>query len=159
MSALGAARMKQEIMEIPENKIAVAFIHSKAVAAFRIELEQELAVQQQFEQIEVEGGRVAAKPADLVRPRQRSDGGRNGGVANSKQRAGARRFQHHLVAAPMQISKARQHDGVTLAELCALRPVLGDLGFDDHEDLLVTRKKQVIFEQSVKSQPMPQGID
>src|SRR4051812_25277577 len=113
MSALGAPRMKQKIMEIPENKIAVAFIHSKAVAAFRIELEQELAVQQQFEQIEVEGGRVAAKPADLLRLRQRSEGGGNGGIANSKQRAGARGFQDHLVAAPGQISKTRQHHGGT----------------------------------------------
>src|SRR6478672_10087935 len=114
MSALRAPRVKHEIMEIPENEIAVAFIHPKAVAAFRIELEQELAIQQQFEQIEVEGGSVAAKPADLLRPRQRSEGGGNGGIADSKQRAGARRFQHHFVAAPAQIGKARQHDGVTL---------------------------------------------
>ena len=54
MSALGAPRVKHEIVEIPENEIAVAFIHPKAVAAVRIELEQELAIQQQFEQIEVE---------------------------------------------------------------------------------------------------------
>ncbi len=104
-------------MEIPENEIAVAFIHPKAVAAFRIELEQELAVQQQFEQIEVEGGRVAAKPADLLRLREHSEHGGNAGIANPKQRAGARRFQHHLVAAPAQIGKARQHDGVALAKL------------------------------------------
>src|SRR5207248_491102 len=84
LPALGAPRVKHEIVEIPENEIAVALIHPKAVAAFRIELEQELAIQQQFEQIEIEEGRVAAKPADLVRPRQRSEGGRNGGVANSK---------------------------------------------------------------------------
>src|SRR5439155_24994644 len=67
LAALRAPRVKHEVMEIPENKIAVAFIHPKAVAAVRIELEQELAIQQQFEQIEVEGGHLAAKPADLVR--------------------------------------------------------------------------------------------
>src|SRR4051794_41486287 len=105
MSALGAARMKQEIMEIPENKIAVAFIHPKAVAAFRIELEQELTIQQQFEQIEVEGGRVAAKPADLVRPRQRSDGGRNGGGANSKQGPCPPGVHAHPLAAPVLQNK------------------------------------------------------
>ena len=60
MAALGAPRVKQEIMEIPENQVAVAFMFPKTVAAFRIELEQELAVAQQFEQLDVEGGRVAA---------------------------------------------------------------------------------------------------
>ena len=159
LPALGTPRVKHEIVEIPENEIPIAFIHPKAVAAFRIELEQELAIQQQFEQIEVEGGRVAAKPANPVRPRQRSEGGGNGGIANPKQRPRARRFQYHLVAAPAQISKARQHDGVTLAELCALRPVLRDLGFDDHEVLLVTRKGQAIFEKPVPRQSMRQEID
>src|SRR6185436_14589682 len=159
MSALGAPRVKHEIVEIPENKIAVAFIHPKAVAAVRIELEQELAIQQQFEQFEVEGGRVAAKPADLLRPRQRSEGGGNGGIADSKQRAGTRRFQYHLVATPAHIGKARQYDGVTLTEPCALRPVLRDLGLDDHEDLLVTRKGHAIFEQPVPRQSMRQDVD
>ena len=32
------------------------------------------------------------------------------GIANPEQRAGARRFQHHLVAAPPQIGEPRQHD-------------------------------------------------
>jgi len=72
----------------PENEIAVASF-TEGLAAFRIELEQELAIQQQFEQIEVEGSRVAAKPADRVRPRQRSEGGGNGRIANSKQPAPA----------------------------------------------------------------------
>ena len=81
------------------------------------------------------------------------------GSPNSKQRAGARRFQYHLVATPAQIGKARQHDGVTLTEPCALRPVLRDLGLDDHEDLLVTRKGQAIFEQSVPRQSMHQDVD
>src|SRR6185369_15558168 len=158
MSALRAPRVKHEIMEIPENKIAVAFIHPKAVAAVRIELEQELAIQQQFEQFEVEGGRVAAKPADLLRPRQRSEGGGNGGIANSKQRAGAGRFQYHLVATPAQIGEARQYDGVPLTELCALRPVLRNLRLDNHENLLVTLKGQVIFEQPVPRQSMHQDV-
>ena len=94
-------------MEIPENKIAVAFIYPKAIAAVRIELEQELVIKQQFEQIAVEGGSVVAKPADLLRPRQRSEGGGNGGIANSKQRAGTWRFQYHLVATPAQIGGTR----------------------------------------------------
>src|SRR4029450_13493609 len=99
MAALRAPRVKHEIMEIPENKIAVAFIHPKAVAAVRIELEQELAIQQQFEQFEVEGGSVAAKPADLLRPRQRSEGGGNGGIGDLKQRGGGRRLHRHFTCA------------------------------------------------------------
>ena len=59
MPALGAPRVKHEIVEIPKDEIAVAFIHPKAVAVLRIELEQDLAIQQQLKQIEVEGGRVA----------------------------------------------------------------------------------------------------
>ena len=59
----------------------------------------------------------------------------------------------------MQIGKARQHHGVALAELCTPRPVLGELGLDDHEVLPVTRREQAIFEESVPRQPMYQGID
>ena len=107
MPTLRAPRVKHQIVEIPENEIAVAFIHPQAFSVFRIELEQDLAVQQQFEQIEGEGGRVPVEPADLLRPRQRREGGGDGGIANPKQRAGARRFQHQLVAAPAQKGKAR----------------------------------------------------
>src|ERR1700754_3189942 len=64
LPALGAPRVKHEIGEIPENEIAVAFIHPTAVV-LRIELEQDLASQQQRKQIETEGGRVL-ELADLV---------------------------------------------------------------------------------------------
>ncbi|MGY4568812.1 sRNA-binding carbon storage regulator CsrA [Bradyrhizobium sp. USDA 3256] len=140
MPALRAPRVKHEIVEIPENEIAVAFIHPKAVAVFRIELDQHLAVEQQSEQIEVQGGRVAAKLADLLGLRQGREGGSDGGIANPEQRPGARRFQHHLVAAPAQIGEARQHDGITVPQLCRLRPVFGDLRLDDHEVLLFARR-------------------
>ena len=60
LTALRAPGVEHEIMEIPEDQIAIALILPKAVAAFRIELEQELALQQQFEQLEVEAGCAAA---------------------------------------------------------------------------------------------------
>jgi hypothetical protein len=99
--------VKQQIVEIPENEIAVAFVHAQAGAAFRIELEQNPAFQQQFEYFEAEGGGLAAESADLLWLRQRGEGADEGGIADPEQRTGARRFQHHLVVAPAQIGKAR----------------------------------------------------
>ena len=40
-----------------------------------------------------------------------------------------------------------------------MRPVFGDLGFDDRDVLLVGRKGQAIFEQPVPRQSMRQDID
>ena len=53
MPALRAARVKQQIVEIPEHEVVVAFVRAQAVSACGIELEQDLAVQQQREQLEV----------------------------------------------------------------------------------------------------------
>ena len=57
-------------------------------------------------------------------------------VANPEQRAGARQFQDHIVAAPPQIGEPRQRDPLGSAPSFGdLRPVVRHLRFDD--DLIV----------------------
>ena len=107
LPTLRAPRVKHQIVEIPEYEVAVAFVHPQAFSVFRIELEQDLAVQQQFEQMEGGGSHLLVELADLPRLRQRSKGGGDGGIANPEQRAGAWQFQHQLVAAPAEKGKAR----------------------------------------------------
>ncbi|WP_349510144.1 hypothetical protein [Bradyrhizobium sp. NAS96.2] len=102
---------------------------------------------------------MAAKLADLLGLRQGREGGSDRGIANPKQRPGARRFQHHLVAAPAQIGEARQRDGITVRQLCGLRPVLGDLRLDDHEVLLVARRGEAVFEKPLPRQSLHQGMN
>ena len=159
LPALRTARVKHQIVEIPEDEIAVAFIHPKAVSVFGVELEQDLAVQQQFEQTQRGGRGPQVELVDFPRLRQRGKGRGDGGVADPEQRACARQFQHHLVAAPAQIGKTRQHDGITAAELRTSRPVFGDLGLDDHGVLLIAPGAEAIFQKPLPGQPTYERVD
>src|SRR5262249_31468793 len=73
-------------------------------------------------------------PTQLLNSLRRGQGGqerRNLRIANSEQRAGARRLQYHFVAAPAQICEPRQDENVAIAEPRRLRPVIGKLRLDD----------------------------
>ena len=52
MSAFRAARVEQEIVKIPENEIVVALVRPQAAVAGSVDLEQDLAIDQQGEQLE-----------------------------------------------------------------------------------------------------------
>ena len=52
MPALRAARVENEIVKVPENKIAVAFGRPKALVPGRANLEKDVAVDKQAENLE-----------------------------------------------------------------------------------------------------------
>ncbi len=97
----------------------------------RVDLEQDLAIHQQGE--EFEPGKTVLPPQlfDLLRRGEPGQRGRDLRIADLEQGAGARRFQHHLVAAPSHIREPRQDERVGIAELRRLRPIIGNLRFDD----------------------------
>ena len=80
------------------------------------------------------------------------------GIADPEQRGGARRFQDHLVAAPAQIGKPRQHDQIGAAERRHLRPVIGNLRFDDDLVAGFIRTREAVFQKTAPRQAPHQEI-
>ena len=132
----------------------------EAIARGGVDLEKDLAIHQQGEKLDAGKTVLPAEPFDLLRRGQHGDGGRNLRIANPEQRAGARRFQHHLVAAPPHICEPRQDENVGIAELRRLRPIIGNLRLDD--DLVLAaraRAPEAVFQQTVPGQSPDQEID
>ena len=94
-----------------------------------------------------------------MRGRQQGKRGCDTGIANPEQRAGARRFQHHLVPAPAQIGKPRQHDRVGIAEISRSRPVIGNLRFDDDLVVFFAGASEAVFQKPAPGQSPDQEID
>src|SRR5215471_13921472 len=105
--AFRAARVEQKIVKIPKNEIVIAFDRSKAAAAGSVDLEKDLAVEEQGEQLEPAKIVPPTQRFDVLRRRQHGQDGGNLRIADFEQRAGARRFEDHLVTAPSRICKAR----------------------------------------------------
>ena len=131
LPAFGRVGVKQKIMKVPEHEVVVALGRAEPMRAFHLDPEQDLAIDQQRQQLHAGETVLAPQPADFLRGRERGEGGRDAGVANPEQRTGARRFQHHLVAAPPQVGKPRQHDRFGRAEFWRSRPIIRKLRFDD----------------------------
>jgi hypothetical protein len=72
-----------------------------------IDLEQNLAVDQQCEELEAGKRVLPTQLLDRLRRGERGERGCNPCIANLEQCAGARRFQHHVVAAAAHVGKAR----------------------------------------------------
>ena len=105
VSAFRAARVKQKIVKVPKNEVVVAFGRSQAAVASGVDLEQDLAIHQQGEKLDPRKTLLPTEPFDLLWGGQYGDGRRDLRIADLEQRAGARRFQHHLVAAPSHVRK------------------------------------------------------
>ena len=131
MPAFGAAGVKQQVVKIPENQAAVALGWPQAVAARRLDPEENLAIQQQGEQFDSRKTIIPAELSVLAWPLQRGYGGRDRRLENPEQRAGARRLQHEFVVAPSHIGKSRQDKNVGVAERRRCRPIVAHLRFDD----------------------------
>ncbi len=112
LPAFRAVGVKQKIVKIPEHEVFVTLVRPAAIAAGGVELEKDLAVHQQSEQFQPGKACLPSQPADLLRRGQHGDRARDLWIANPEQRAGARRFQHQVVAAPPQIGESRQHDRI-----------------------------------------------
>ena len=123
-----------------------------------IDLEQDLAIHQQGEKLDPGKAILPAEPSDLLRRGQHGEGGRNLRIADPEQRAGARRFQHHLVAAPPQVGEARQDENVGIAERRRSRPIVGNLRLDD-DHVRVARSPDAVLQQTMPGQSPDQWID
>src|SRR5215831_4341286 len=150
-------------MKIPHHEVLVALGRPEALVAGCSDLEQDLAVEQQRNQLvsksAAEKAILPPQLADLVRRRQRGERGRYPGIGDTQQRAGARRFQHHVAAAPAQIGEPGQDDGVGRAELRRLRPVVGCLRFDDDDIVIAANVGEAVFEESLPGEPPHQKIN
>ena len=116
MATLGAARMEQQIVKVPQHEGVVAFVRPQAAVA-GVDPKKDLAVDEQAEKLGSHKIFLPAQLFDLLRRGQRNQGGRDLGIAYLEQGAGARRFQNHLVGAPPHIGKPRQHERVGVVDL------------------------------------------
>ena len=152
VSAFRAARVEQKIVKVPENEVVVTLGRSQPAVAGSVDLEKDLAIDQQSEKLDPRKTVLPAQPFDLLRCRQHGQGGRNLRIANLEQRAGARRFQDHLVAAPSHVCEPRQDENVGIAELRRSRPIIGNLRLDDDLVLAVARAPEAVLQQTVPGQ-------
>ena len=146
MPPFAAARVEQEIVKIPKHQIVVALGDPRAAVASGIHLEQNLAIKQQSEELEPGKRVLPAQLLDGLRRGERGERGCNPRIADLEQRAGARGFQHHVVAAPAHVGKARQHENVGIAEQRGARPIVGNLRFDHDLGRAVARAAEAVLQ-------------
>jgi hypothetical protein len=145
--------MKQKIVEVPEDEIVVTFLGSHPGCAGGIELEKDLAIEEQRE--ELKPGKTVLPPQrpDALGRSQRGQDARNPGIDDLEQRGGAWRFQHHVVGALAQVGEPRQDENVGVAELqCAA--TIGPLRFDHH---LLLRSRAERHQETMPGQPADQS--
>jgi hypothetical protein len=157
VSAFGAAGVEQKIVKVPENEVTLRA--SQAIVAGRVDLEKDLATDQQREKLNPRKSVLPAEPFDLPGCSQVGNRGYNRRIANPEQRAGARRFQHHVVAAPSHVGEPRQDENVGIAELWRCRPVVGNLRFDDDLVLVASCGPEAVLQQTVPGQSPDQYVD
>ena len=143
-------------MKVPKHEVMIALDGSEVAVAGGIDLEKDLAIRQQGEKLNP-GTILPAELSDFLRRGQCRQGGRNLRIANPEQRPGARRFQHHLVAAPSHVGKPRQDENLGIAERRRLRPVVANLRFDD-DLVLVARSLDAVLQQTMPGQSPDQSI-
>ena len=105
--AFRAARVEQKIVKIPKDEIVITLGRSKAAAASNVDLENDLAIEEQAEKLEPRKIVLPTQLFDLLRCRKHGQDAGNLRVADFEQCAGARRFEDHLVIAPSHICEAR----------------------------------------------------
>src|ERR1700677_5315515 len=139
-------------MKVPKYEAVVTLGRSKPTFATSPDLEKDLAIEEQGEKFDPRETFLLTQLFDLPRGGEHGDGRRNLRIANFEQRAGARRLQHHLVAAPSHEREPRQDESLGTAELRRLRPIIGDLRFDNDQVLAVARAPEAVLQYTVPRQ-------
>ena len=152
MATLRAARMEKKIVKIPKNETVVTLGRSEPTIAGSFWFEQDLAINQQCEKLDRRKSVVPAEPLDLLRCRKHGQGARNFRIADFEQRTGAGRFQDRIVAAPSHIGEPRQDESVGFAERLHPRPIIWNLRFNNNQVLAVSRRHEVVFDESIPGQ-------
>src|ERR1700727_1090556 len=133
-------------MKVPKSEAVVTLGQSKPTFATGADLEKDFAVQEQREKLDPRKTFLPAQRFDLLRGREHGDGRGNLRIADFEQGASARRFDDHLSAAPSHEREPRQDESLGIAELRRLRPIIGNLRFDDDEVLAVARAPEAVLQ-------------
>src|ERR1700722_7514542 len=133
-------------MKVPKSEAVVTLGQSKSTFATSTDLEKDLAIHEQREKLDPRKTFLLAQLFDLPRGREHGDGRRNLRIADFEQRASAWRFHDHLVAAPSHEREPRQDESLGIAELRRLRPVIGNLRFDDDQVLAVAQAPEAVLQ-------------
>src|ERR1700689_312017 len=139
-------------MKVPKSEAVVTLGRSKPSFAGSPDLEKDLAIEKQGEKLDPRKTFLLTQLFDLPRGGEHGDGRRSLRIANFEQRAGARRLQHHLGAAPSHEREPRQDESLGIAELRRLRPIIGNLRLDDPEVLAVARAPEAVLQETMPSQ-------
>ena len=146
MPPFAAARMEQKIVKIPKHELIVTLDPAEAAIATGLDLENNLAVNEQGEELNFGKNILSTQLRDLMRRRKNGQSGRDVRIAYPKQRAGTRRFEDHLSIASPHVSEPRQNESARLGERRHSRPIVGELGFDDDEVLAALRACKPVFQ-------------
>src|ERR1700722_2369016 len=133
-------------MKVPKSEAVVTLGQSKPTFATGADLEKNLGIQEQRKKLNPRKTFLPAQRFDLLRGREPGDGHRNLRIADSEQRASARRFDDHLGAAPSHEREPRQDERLGIAQLPRLRPVIGNLRLDDDQVLAVARAPEAVLQ-------------
>ena len=104
MPPFRAARMKEQIVKIPQNEIVIALGWPEATVAGAFELDKDFAINQERKKLK---SGIVAQPFDFSWCREPGQSSRNLRIADFEQRAGPGRFQDDLVATPSHVSEPR----------------------------------------------------
>ena len=133
-------------MKVPKDEAVVTLGQSKPTFVTPTDLEKDLAIEEQREKLDPRKTFLLTQRFDLLRGREHGDGRSNLRIADFEQRASAWRFHDHLVAAPSHEREPRQDESLGIAELRRLRPIIGNLRFDDDQVLAVARAPEAILQ-------------
>jgi hypothetical protein len=140
-------------VKIPEHKVVVTLDGPEVTVLIGFDLDEDLAVQQQGEELISRKAVLATQLPDLLGCRHCRDGGRNLWIADLEQRAGARRFQHKLCTAPSHIGEPRQENNIGITKRRCHRPIIRNLWFDD-DRVVAARVLQAVLKQAMPRQSL-----
>ena len=156
MAPLRTARVEEKIVKVPQDEISIAFVGPKAGTAAGVDLEKNSTIDQKAEKLHTGRSIQGLQLSDLSRSCEEEKGGRNFRVVDPEQRTGTRRFQHHLVAAPAQVSEPGEDNDICATECRHSRPIVRNLRLDDDEVLGFWGAREAVFQQTVPRQLLDQ---